>query len=103
LLSIIPVEDFPVPAKMGADQIVTGGRTGYLKGPGHGITQEACEAIDLLSKLLEKDPVKRITLADVKVSKFGKKTEKLHRLSLSVHYRRNTHSPYAACPIPRHG
>jgi hypothetical protein len=55
---------------MGADQIVTGGRTGYLKGPGRdGITQEACEAIDLLSKLLEKDPVKRITLADVKVSK----------------------------------
>jgi hypothetical protein len=88
---------------MGADQIVTGGRTGHLRGPDHGITQEACEAIDLLSRLLEKDPVKRITLADVKVSKIDKKTEKLHRLSLSVYRRRNTHSPFAACPTPRHG
>ena len=68
LLSIIPVEDFPVPATMGADHIPTGGRTGYLRGPSHGITQEACEAIDLLSRLLEKDPTKRIRLADVKVS-----------------------------------
>lgn len=69
LLSIIPIEDFPVPPMMGADQVATGGREGYLAGPTHGVTQEACEAIDLLARLLEKDPVKRIKLADVKVSR----------------------------------
>jgi serine/threonine protein kinase len=67
LLSIIPVEEFPVPDTMGADQVFTGGRRGYMEGPGRGVTQQACEAIDLLTRLLEKDPVKRITVADVKV------------------------------------
>lgn len=68
LLQIIPVEDFSVPETMGADMIPTGGRRGYLKGPGHGVSQEACEAMDLLNRLLEKDPTRRIKLAEVKVS-----------------------------------
>jgi len=67
LLSIIPTQDFSIPNIMGADSVPTGGRTGYLKGSGAGVSQEACEAIDLLARLLEKDPLKRIKLADVKV------------------------------------
>jgi hypothetical protein len=53
---------------MGADRMPTGGRKGYLKGPHGEVTQEACDVIDLLDRLLEKDPMKRIVLEDVKVS-----------------------------------
>jgi serine/threonine protein kinase len=84
LLSIIPVEDFPVPDYMGADRQYTGGRKGYRKGPSSTLTKEACEVVDLLDKLLEKDPTKRIKLSDVKVS------ANLHPLTTSI----------SLCPFP---
>lgn len=68
LFQVIPNEDFEIPETMGADRMPTGGRKGYLKGPHGQVTQEACDVIDLLDKLLEKDPLKRIALEDVKVS-----------------------------------
>jgi [calcium/calmodulin-dependent protein kinase] kinase len=69
LFQVIPNEDFQIPETMGADQMPTGGRKGYLRGPHGQVTQEACDVIDLLDRLLEKDPLKRIALDDVKVSR----------------------------------
>lgn len=67
LFTIIPTRDYEVPATMGADKIPTGGRFAYKNGKENGLSTEACEALDLLNLLLEKDPVKRIKLEAVKV------------------------------------
>ncbi|GHJ87177.1 hypothetical protein NliqN6_3579 [Naganishia liquefaciens] len=70
LFQVIPNEDFEIPETMGADRMPTGGRKGYLAGPHGELTQEACDVIDLLDRLLEKDPMKRIALEDVKKHPF---------------------------------
>ncbi|KAJ9095359.1 hypothetical protein QFC19_007603 [Naganishia cerealis] len=70
LFQVIPNDDFEIPETMGADRMPTGGRKGYLKGQHGQVTQEACDVIDLLDKLLEKDPLKRIALEDVKKHPF---------------------------------
>ncbi len=68
LFSIIPTQDFAISDTMGADKMWTGGRTAFRQGAKNGLVEEACEVLDLLEKLLEKDPTKRITLEAVKVS-----------------------------------
>lgn len=68
LFSIIPTEDFAVPDYMGADGLWTGGRTAFKQAQNNDVSEEVCEVLDLLERLLEKDPVKRIKLDVVKVS-----------------------------------
>ncbi len=70
LFSIIPTQDFEIPPTMGADQLPTGGRHAYKQGKSSGVAEEAREALDILERLLEKDPTKRIKLPDVKVGRF---------------------------------
>jgi serine/threonine protein kinase len=55
LYNVIPYEEAAIPETMGSDEKSTEG-------------DEGREVIDLLGGLLEKDPSKRITLAEVKVS-----------------------------------
>jgi [calcium/calmodulin-dependent protein kinase] kinase len=71
LFSIIPVEDYDIPPYLGADKLPTGGRHAYKAGKASGISDEVREVLDILERLLEKDPTKRITLPDVKVSLIG--------------------------------
>ncbi|KAF8322711.1 kinase-like protein [Clavulina sp. PMI_390] len=65
LYQVIPREKYVVPEKMGADGLGTGpvdgggGRTGGAGG-------EGVEVVHLLARLMEKDPARRIVLADVK-------------------------------------
>ena len=63
--------DFEVPETMGSDRIPTGGRH---HAPDD--TTEGGVVINLLSRLLEKDQTKRITLDEVKVSLFGNNSSK---------------------------
>ena len=54
LYNVIPREEAPIPEWIGADHLSAEG-------------EEGREIVDLLSRLLEKDPLKRISLAEVKV------------------------------------
>ena len=54
LIHMIPRDEYAVPERMGADRLLTS-------------EGEGLEVLDLLSSLMEKDPVKRITLPAVKV------------------------------------
>lgn len=66
----IPSEDFKVPETMGADCLLTGGRDGH-DWEGTENWEKAAEGrlvVKLLSGLLEKDPKKRWTLDQAKVS-----------------------------------
>lgn len=64
LYNVIVREGVRVPEKMGREGAWTG--VGRREGGGDGV--EGREVVDLLSKLLEKDPAKRTGLAEVKVS-----------------------------------
>lgn len=55
LYQVIPREDYTFPDRMGADAVPTRG------------SEEGREVIYLLSRLMEKDPERRITLSEVKV------------------------------------
>ncbi|WWD15949.1 hypothetical protein CI109_100373 [Kwoniella shandongensis] len=59
LMQVIPVQDYIVPPVMGKERMATG--TG-----GAAALDEAKECLDLLSRLLEKDPNKRIKLEQAK-------------------------------------
>lgn len=63
LYHIIPSQDFDIPPTMGRDAVPTGGRHKGPEGQGEG-----WEVVEILERLLEKDPTKRITLAELKVS-----------------------------------
>ncbi|KDQ13554.1 hypothetical protein BOTBODRAFT_111440, partial [Botryobasidium botryosum FD-172 SS1] len=63
LYNIIPKEEFEIPPTMGRDAAPTGGRERRLEGEGEG-----WEVAEVLERLLEKDPLKRITLSELKVS-----------------------------------
>jgi SNF1-activating kinase 1 len=69
LFSIIPIDDYEIPPYLGADKLPTGGRHSYKAGKASGIAEEVREVLDILEKLLEKDPTKRIKLPEVKVCK----------------------------------
>lgn len=55
LYQVIPREDYTIPDRMGSDAVPTRG------------SEEGREVIYLLSRLMEKDPERRITLPEVKV------------------------------------
>lgn len=57
LMQAIPTAQYPIPAVMGRDRL-----------PCDGTNEETNEALDLLSRLLEKDAQKRMTLDQAKVS-----------------------------------
>lgn len=59
---VIPVVDYPVPLTIGKEQLRTGGRYGQDSD-----SQDVRDVLDLLSKMLEKDPSKRIRLDAAKV------------------------------------
>lgn len=63
LMQAIPTAQYPIPATMGRDRF-----------PTDGSNEETNEALDLLSRLLEKDAQKRITLDQAKV---GSRVEEL--------------------------
>jgi SNF1-activating kinase 1 len=58
-------EDWNVPETMGLDKIPTGGR--HQKRPKSGQETEGFLLVDLMKGVLEKDPLKRLTLQEVKV------------------------------------
>lgn len=58
LYNVIPREEAPIPEWIGADHLSAE-------------SEEGREIVDLLSRLLEKDPLKRISLAEVKVCTSG--------------------------------
>lgn len=64
LYNVIVREGIRVPEKMGREGAWTGVGQGW---PGCGTGEEGREVVDLLGRLLEKDPTKRITLEEVKV------------------------------------
>ncbi|WVF72184.1 hypothetical protein IAT40_006996 [Kwoniella sp. CBS 6097] len=63
LMQVIPVQDYVIPPFMGKDRMPTG--TG-----GIAASDEARDCLDLLAKLMEKDPAKRITLEHAKKHPF---------------------------------
>ncbi len=85
LYKVIPNEDFEIPDRMGSDGIPTGGRR-VTREPrrrmkkGKGVAsgsesereqddyREGYEVVRMLEQLLEKDPLTRITLQNLKVS-----------------------------------
>jgi len=60
LFGVIPFDDYRVPESAGADELRTGNRAWDAN-------EEARELGDLMDRLLEKDPEKRIRLEEVKV------------------------------------
>ncbi|WVR05210.1 hypothetical protein IAU60_002222 [Kwoniella sp. DSM 27419] len=74
LMQVIPVQEYIVAPFMGKDRMPTG--TG-----GMAATQEAKDCLNLLAGLLEKDPTKRMTLEQAKVSPAGLR----HGLTLQKH------------------
>ncbi|GAA95203.1 uncharacterized protein L969DRAFT_92069 [Mixia osmundae IAM 14324] len=69
LYNAIPRDKVPIPAHMGSDRRLTGSgivAESHLPAHVHDELQEGREAVDLLSRLLEKDPTKRISLDEVK-------------------------------------
>lgn len=81
LYNIIPNVEAPIPDHMGSDRVAMD-------------SEEGKEAIDLLGRLLEKDPTRRASLAEVKVSRVSSvrtgeaKTQADEQPSLIVHIRR---------------
>lgn len=78
LYKVIPSEDFVIPERMGRDRKKTGGRWGARDAKRRvrrgepdplGATEEreGWEVVEILERLLEKDPTKRISLHDLKV------------------------------------
>ena len=69
LYNIIPRKEITIPPTMGSDNIQTG--SGAFMATSDSIDDfiEGAEVVNLLSRLLEKDPTKRIELHEVKVSK----------------------------------
>ncbi|THG97516.1 hypothetical protein EW026_g4487 [Hermanssonia centrifuga] len=65
IYSAIKECDWDVPEKMGIDEIEVGGR--HQDKPKKGQETEGYLVVDLLDRLLQKDPRKRITLEEVKV------------------------------------
>lgn len=88
LMQVIPTSEYHVPPLMGRDRMRTG-RDGGL-----GESEEAKECLDLLRRLLEKDPVKRISTEQAKVCP---------PMVVNTDFCRNTHSPFADSLIPPHG
>lgn len=66
LYNVIVHESIRVPQRMGVERAWTGVGSGW---DGCGEGTEGREVVDLLGRLLEKDPTKRITLEQVKVSR----------------------------------
>lgn len=66
IYACIKTQDWDVPELMGQDRIPVGGR--HQKKPKKGQETEGYLVVDLLQGLLEKDPSKRLTLQEVKVS-----------------------------------
>ena len=68
LYNMIPRKEIVIPPNMGSNRLKTGsGVSTSLTGISSDFT-EGREVVDLLSRLLEKDPLKRIELHEVKVS-----------------------------------
>ncbi len=61
LMQVIPTADFEIPPFMGKDRMQTGRQGGLRE------SEEATECLDLLRRLLEKDPGKRISPEQAKV------------------------------------
>lgn len=61
LMQAIPTADYPIPAWMSKDHLPTGS-------DGSASNTEASECLDLISRLLKKDPNKRLSLEQAKVS-----------------------------------
>ena len=63
LMQIIPTEPIRLPVTIGKDAMCVA--------PGQPVSQEAKDCMDLLHRLLEKDPLERMTLEQAKVGDAG--------------------------------
>lgn len=87
LMQVIPRVDYEIPPTMGSEHLPT--RTAN-----HPRAGEVRECLDLLGRLLDKDPNSRISLEEAKVSKQGKSGPDRYRNTLSL---------YMECLIPQLG
>ena len=69
LYNMIPRKEITIPATMGSDRLPTGSGVPSDLAATSSEYAEGREVVDLLARLLEKDPTKRIGLHEVKVSK----------------------------------
>lgn len=99
LYNMIPKKEIAIPPVMGSDKVKTGSGVPSELTANKPEFAEGREIIDLLSKLLEKDPLKRIELHEVKV----------HVMQVECHRRKltrclsATHGSYATWTIRKTG